>query len=61
MLSRRKKSLQSCCSVDFDFLALVRFDMTFDVTLRDDRSAQREKFQNGLIVAQNPELAFNER
>ena len=36
--SRPKKSLQSCCSVDFDFLALVRFDMTFDVTLRDDSS-----------------------
>ena len=34
--SRRKKSLQSYCSVDFDFLALMRFDMTFDVTLRDD-------------------------
>ena len=33
---RRKKSLQSYCSVDFDFLALMRFDMTFDVTLRDD-------------------------
>ena len=26
--SRRKKSLQSCCSVDFDFLPLMRFDMT---------------------------------
>ena len=25
------------------------------------RSAQREKFQNGLIVAQNYELALNER
>ena len=36
--SRRKNSLQSYCSVDFDFLALVRFDMTFDVTLRDDSS-----------------------
>ena len=36
--SRRKKSLQSYCSVDFDFLALMRFDMTFDVTLRDDPS-----------------------
>ena len=23
-------------SVDFDFLALMRFDMTFEVTLRDD-------------------------
>ena len=34
--SRRKKSLQSYCSVDFDFLALMRFDMTFDVTLRND-------------------------
>ena len=34
----RKKSLQSYCSVDFDFLALMRFDMTFDVTLRDDSS-----------------------
>ena len=29
--SRRKKSLQSYCSVDLDF-------MTFDVTLRDDSS-----------------------
>ena len=36
--SRRKKSLQSCCSVDFDFLALMRFDMTFDVTLSDGSS-----------------------
>ena len=36
--SRRKKSLQSFCSVDFDFLALMRFDMTFDVTLCDDSS-----------------------
>ena len=32
--SRRKESLQSYCSVDFDFLA-VRFDMTVDVTLCD--------------------------
>ena len=38
MPSRRKKSLQSYCSVDFDFLALMRVDMTFDVTLRDDSS-----------------------
>ena len=38
MPSRRKKSLQSYCSVDFDFLASMRFDMTFDVTLRDDSS-----------------------
>ena len=36
--SRRKKSLQTYCSVDFDFLALMRFDMTFDVTLRNDSS-----------------------
>ena len=36
--SRRKKSLQSYHSVDFDFLALMRFDMTFDVTLREDSS-----------------------
>ena len=36
--SRRKESLQSYCSVDFDFLTLMRFDMTFDVTLRDDSS-----------------------
>ena len=35
MPSRRKKSLQSYCSVDFDFLALMRVDMIFDVTLRD--------------------------
>ena len=35
----RKKSLQSYCSVDFDFLAFtMRFDMTFGVTLRDDSS-----------------------
>ena len=33
-----KKSLQSYCSVSFDFLTLKRFDMTFDVTLRDDSS-----------------------
>ena len=38
MPSRRKKSLQSFCSVDFDFLALMRFDITFDVTLHDDTS-----------------------
>ena len=31
---RRKKSFQSYCSVDFDFL----FDMTFDVMLREDSS-----------------------
>ena len=37
MPSRRKKSLRSY-SVDFDFLAIMRFDMTFDVTLRDDSS-----------------------
>ena len=36
MPPRRKKSLQSYCSVDFDFLSLMRFDMTFDVTLRED-------------------------
>ena len=36
--SRRKNSLQSYCSVDFDFLALTRLDMTFDATLRDDSS-----------------------
>ena len=28
----------TCGSVDFDFLALVQSDMTFDVTLRDDLS-----------------------
>ena len=38
VLSIRKKSLQSYCSGDFDFLALMRFDMTFDVTLRDNSS-----------------------
>ena len=37
--SRRQKSLQSYCSVDFDFPAFImRFDMTFDVALRDDSS-----------------------
>ena len=36
--SRRKRSLQSYHSVDFDFLALMRFDMTFDATLRDASS-----------------------
>ena len=35
---RRKKSLQSYCSGDFDLLALMQFDMTFDVMLRDDSS-----------------------
>ena len=35
---RQKKSLQSCCSVDFDFLALMRFDMTFYVKFRDGSS-----------------------
>ena len=36
--SRRKRSSQSYCSVDIDFLDLMRFDMTFDVTLRDESS-----------------------
>ena len=27
---RRKKSLQSYCSVNFDFLAFMGFDMAFD-------------------------------
>ena len=36
--SRRKNSLQSYCSVDFDFLGLTQLDMTFDATLRDDSS-----------------------
>ena len=36
--SRRKKRLQPYCCVDFHFLALMRFHMTFDVTLRDDSS-----------------------
>ena len=36
--SRRRKSFQSYCSVDFDFLALMRYDMTFDVTLSEDSS-----------------------
>ena len=35
MPSRRKKSMQSLLC-GFDFLALMRFDLTFDVTLRDD-------------------------
>ena len=35
---RRKKSLQSYFSVDFDFFAYMRFDITFDVTLRDASS-----------------------
>ena len=29
MPSRRKKSLQSYCSVDFDFLALMQLDRIF--------------------------------
>ena len=29
-----ERSLQSYCSMDFDFLASMRFDMTFDVTLQ---------------------------
>ena len=36
--SRQKKRLQPYCSEDFDFLALMGFDMTFDVMLRDDSS-----------------------
>ena len=36
--SRQKKRFQSYCSVDFDLLALMGFDMTFDVMLRDDSS-----------------------
>ena len=35
---RQKKSLQSYCFVDFDFLDLMRLDMTFEVTLCDDSS-----------------------
>ena len=41
MLARRKKGLQSYCSVDFDFLALVRSDMTLDVTLHDNSSFRK--------------------
>ena len=33
------KENQSYCSVNFDFLALMRFDMIFDVTLRDDSNS----------------------
>ena len=44
MPSRGKKSLKSHCSVDFDFVALMRFDMTFDVTLRDGSSFGRLLF-----------------
>ena len=36
--SRRKKSFQSYCSVDFEFLNLMQLDMTFDAKLRDDSS-----------------------
>ena len=36
--SRQKKGLQSHCSMDFDLLALMALDMTFDVTLRDASS-----------------------
>ena len=43
--SRRKKlTLQSYCSVDFDSLASTRLDMTFDVTLRDDSSFGKFRF-----------------
>ena len=35
---RRKKSLQSYYSVDFDFLAFMRFVMIFDITLHNDSS-----------------------
>ena len=42
--SRRKKSLRSFCSVDFDFLALMRFDMTFDVTCEDSSFGKLHKF-----------------
>ena len=38
----RRDERKACKLVDFDFLALMpgfmRFDMTFDVTLRDDSS-----------------------
>ena len=47
--SRRKKSLQSY-SVDFDFLALMRFDMTFDVTLRDDSGFGKLTNSSGKFV-----------
>ena len=40
----QKKSVQSYCSVHFDFLALMRFDMTFDVPLRDDSSCDKLTF-----------------
>ena len=33
--TRRRKSSQLYCTVYFDFLSLMRFDMTCDVTLRD--------------------------
>ena len=56
MPSRRKKSLQSYCSVDFDFLALMRFDMTFDVTLRDNpiRVIKNVSFSLLLVTFGNP-------
>ena len=53
---RRKKSLQSDCSVDFDFLAIMRLIMTFDVTLRDyssfgklTNSCNKKKYLKRLI------------
>ena len=54
--SRRKKSLQSYCSVDFDFLALMRFDMTFDVTLHDNpiRVIKNVSFSLLLVTFGNP-------
>ena len=33
-----KEKLSIYCSVDFDFLALMQFDMTFDDTLHDSSS-----------------------
>ena len=51
MPSRRKKSLQSYCSVDFDFLALLMlFDVTFDVTLPDDSSFSKLLFSLLLVT-----------
>ena len=36
--SKRKKSLQSHCSVDFDLFASMRFVMIFDITLHNHLS-----------------------
>ena len=46
-----RKACNRHCSVDFDFLALLMlFDVTFDVTLRDDSSFSKLSFSLFLVT-----------